>query len=85
MPPVKAEMLCSSEPLARATSSTTWTRRGLDEASGIMLLILVTISDALAEGACDVAFNAKYTGKRERGIMVKGACSSLSNSCALKC
>jgi hypothetical protein len=39
IPPVKAEMLCNSPPLARATSSATFATRSLEDASGMSLLI----------------------------------------------
>jgi hypothetical protein len=59
MPPVSAEMLCSSPPLARATSSDAWVMRVLDEAPGIYLLMVSRISDELANGVWDVAFRAR--------------------------
>lgn len=85
MPPVIAEMLCNSPPLARATSSAIWITRGLEEAPGMALEMLAMISDTLAEETCDVVFRARYIGSSERGIMVSDTCSSLSNSWALLC
>ena len=85
IPPIIAEILCSSPPLARETSSAAWTTRGLEQASGVVFLMVAMISDVLAEGTCEVAFKARYMGRRESGIMVKEACSSLSNSRALIC
>jgi hypothetical protein len=56
IPPVRAEILCSSPPLARATSSAASTRRWFSEAPRTSLLTVARISDELAEGTCDVAF-----------------------------
>jgi len=45
MPPVNAEILCSSPPLARATSSAASTTRGVEEASGNASFNVPIISD----------------------------------------
>ena len=50
MPPVSAEMLCSSPPLARATSSAASTTRGVEEASGTASFIVPIISDTIEVG-----------------------------------
>lgn len=50
MPPVSAEMVCNSPPFARATSAAASARRRLEEALGIVLLIVDRISDEVAEG-----------------------------------
>jgi hypothetical protein len=50
MPPVSAEILCSSPPLARATSSAASTTRGVEAASGKTFLIVPMISDASEVG-----------------------------------
>ncbi len=59
IPPVNAEMLCSSPLLARATSFAAWTIRGLEVASGTDLLTVAIISGGLAVGTCEVAFKAR--------------------------
>lgn len=59
IPPERAEMLCNSPPLARATSSAALDMRGLDEASEIDLLIVARISNLLAAGAWAVAPRAR--------------------------
>jgi hypothetical protein len=55
MPPVSAEILCSSPPLARATSSAASTTRGLEEASGSACLIVPIISAEFEVGRNVVA------------------------------
>jgi len=58
MPPVSADILCSSPPLARATSWATLSRT-VNLASGVDLLIVARISEEVAEGSCEVAFNER--------------------------
>jgi len=83
MPPVNAEILCSSPPFARATSSAIWTTLSCEEAPGISLSIVARTSDELALGTCEVADRDKYIGKSDKGIIVKGALSSDANCSAL--
>lgn len=55
MPPVNAEMLCSSPPLARATSSAASIMRGVEEASGKDFSIVLVILYAYEVGEFVVA------------------------------
>jgi hypothetical protein len=50
IPPVNAEILCSSPPLARATSSAASIIRGVEAASGRVFLIVSIISDTFEVG-----------------------------------
>jgi len=50
IPPVNAEILCSSPPLARATSSAASIIRGVEAASGRVFLIASIISDTFEAG-----------------------------------
>jgi hypothetical protein len=64
MPPVSADILCSSPPLARATSSAASTTRGVEEASGSACLIVSIISDTFEVGWNVVAL----VGRRSQQI-----------------
>lgn len=55
MPPVNAEILCSSPPLARATSSAASVIRGVDAASGREFLIVPIMSETSEVGEKVVA------------------------------
>jgi hypothetical protein len=46
----------------------------------MILLIVSSISDGLALATWEVAIRHRYIGKRDSGIIVIGAFSSLSNS-----
>jgi len=47
----------------------------------MVLSMVAKISVELADGTCEVAFKARYIGRRDSGIPVSSAFSSLSNSC----
>ena len=80
MPPVRAEILCNSPPLARATSAAIFITRSLVEAAGTHLLIVKNISDGVALSTLAVAFRHRYMGNKDSGIIVIGASASLWNS-----
>ena len=49
----------------------------------MVLSMVAKISAELADGTCEVAFKARYIGRRDSGIPVNSAFSSLSNSCSV--
>jgi len=85
MPPVNADILCSSPPLARATSSATCTSRRFLEASGMVLSIVARISDELEAGTWEVALRERYIGRRDSGIATIAAVSSFAASDSMAC
>lgn len=80
MPPVKAETLCSSPPFDRATSPAAFFTRSLIGAIGKDLRRVARISDADVNDAWEVAYRARYIGKRDKGMRADALNSSCSAS-----
>lgn len=82
MPPMTAEMLCSSPPAALETSWAIWTKRSLLATRGAFSLMEAIISSGDAVLVFDVAVNARKIGIKDIGISgpASAAISSFSSS-----